>query len=210
MQVYISWGVCVCTCTTTSFLLGSGQVLESHPWISRAQGQESVLMLILVWGEGSCLLVELWEQQSLQLQISHDVMELTRQFLSFNGYQCFHVFFFFHIILQPLSAPLCPSVLPDAAQILQSSHFRLSLVAFCIYRADEADYTFHTLITPLYWTEKNLLTKTHSILSLPFLPHPLLCSCLRISQPWPQMLKIIYKPSMLKQQMNISTWILAH
>lgn len=89
---------------------------------------------------------------------------------SFNGYQCFHMFFFLHVFLQPLPAPLCPSVLPGAAQILQSSHFRLSLVAFCIYRADEADYTFQALTTPLYWTEKNLLTKTLRILSFHFPP----------------------------------------
>lgn len=46
--------------------------------------------------------------KSLQPQISHHATELTREFLSFNGYQCFHLFFFLHIFLQkpmPLPAP---------------------------------------------------------------------------------------------------------
>lgn len=168
MQVYIPWGVCVCTCTTTSFLLRSGQVLESHPWITRAQGQESVLVLISVWGECSCLLVELWEQQSLQ---SHDATDLTRQFLSFNGYQCFQVFFFLHIFLQPLSDPLCPSVLPGAAQILQSSHFTFSHLwhfAFTGQMRQIIHFKHYSLLSA--GLRKTWLTKTPRILSLLFPP----------------------------------------
>lgn len=71
----------------------------------------------------------------------------------------------------PLSSTWCS---PNPAEF--SFHIQ-SLVAFCIYRADEADYTFQTLFTPLCWTEKNLVNQnpqnskpSFSPLILPFVP----------------------------------------
>lgn len=120
MQEYIPGGVCVCTASSW------GVVLESQPWITGAQGQESELS---VCEQCSSLYEEhaaaFWwsseNSKSLQPQVSHDATELTGQFLSFNGYQCFHLLFFLHIFLQkPMSLPA------PQFYLVQSSHFRFS------------------------------------------------------------------------------------
>lgn len=112
--------------------------------------------------------------KSLQPQISHHATELTREFLSFNGYQCFHLLFFLHIFLQkpmPLPAPQFYLVHHKSCRVL------ISDFAFTgqMRQISNINQPLSTGLTKTWLTKKNPQNS--------FSPHPPLYSCLRISQP---------------------------
>lgn len=108
----------------------------------------------------------------------------------------------------PLSSTLCS---PNPAEF----SFQIqSLVAFGIYGEDEAVDIFQTLITPLYWTEKTLVnqknqnSKPSSWLGPEQHSFSPSSSPLLLPEDIPITttdVKVIYEPSMLRQQISIST-----
>lgn len=108
----------------------------------------------------------------------------------------------------PLSSTLCS---PNPAEL----SFQIqSLVAFGIYREDEAVDIFQTLITSLYWTEKTLVnqknqnSKPSSWLGPEQHSFSPSSSPLLLPEDIPTTttdVKVIYEPSMLRQQISIST-----